>query len=200
MTHAAAAALLRNAHLGPSGKPQADSPFAIDLSSRRVREAQRLLDGVRQGQPLGALLGYRFERSLHDLGFEVRHRALARGSRRWTSASATTAGAHRGPRGQQCRGRPRAGADLAGNRGLADSLADKRSCRPPTADQVRPRPRLDALVDAIDGLSDALAAEAAYQMARGNSSRLGSTLARSPAARTAAGAGGRARCRAAAPR
>ena len=35
---------------------------------------------------------------------------------------------------------------------------------------------LDALVDAIDGLSDALTAEAAYQMARGNTSRLASTL------------------------
>ena len=38
--HAATAALLRNAHLGASGAPQVDSPFAIDLSSRRVREAQ----------------------------------------------------------------------------------------------------------------------------------------------------------------
>ena len=66
MTHAATAALLRNAHLGPSGVPQPDGPFAIELSSRRVREASRLLDGVRQGQPLGALLGYRVERLLHE--------------------------------------------------------------------------------------------------------------------------------------
>ena len=43
-------------------------PFAIDLSSRRVREASWLLDGVREGQPLAALLGYRFERRLHELG------------------------------------------------------------------------------------------------------------------------------------
>ena len=66
MTHAATAALLRNAHLGPSGVPAATGPFAIELSSRRVREASRLLDGVRQGQPLGALLGYRVERLLHE--------------------------------------------------------------------------------------------------------------------------------------
>src|SRR5262249_54764617 len=71
LTHAAAAALLRNAHLGASGRPAPDSPFAIDLSSRRVREAERLLDGLRQGQPLGALLGYRVERSLHDLGLDT---------------------------------------------------------------------------------------------------------------------------------
>src|SRR5262249_37090652 len=71
LTHAAAAALLRNAHLGASGAPTPDSPFAIDLSSRRLREAERLLDGIRQGQPLGALLGYRIERLLHDLGLDT---------------------------------------------------------------------------------------------------------------------------------
>src|SRR5262245_52666377 len=66
MAHAAAAALLRNSHLGPSGVPKPDGPFAIELSSRRVRESGRLLEGVRQGQPLGALLGYRVERLLHE--------------------------------------------------------------------------------------------------------------------------------------
>jgi hypothetical protein len=40
------------------------SAFAVDLSSARVRGALELLEGVRAGQPLGALLGYRIERSL----------------------------------------------------------------------------------------------------------------------------------------
>src|SRR6476646_920193 len=70
LTHASAAALLHNAHLGAANTPQPNSPFAIDLSSRRVREASRLLDGVREGQPLGALLGYRIERSLHDAALD----------------------------------------------------------------------------------------------------------------------------------
>jgi len=43
-----------------------DAPFSITLSSWSSREAAALLDGIRQGQPLGALLGYRFERSLHE--------------------------------------------------------------------------------------------------------------------------------------
>ena len=38
----------------------------MNLTSERLREAAWLLDGVRQGQPLGALLGYRFERALHE--------------------------------------------------------------------------------------------------------------------------------------
>src|SRR5262249_44017570 len=47
-----------------------DSPFAVDLSSDRVHRAKWLLDGVRQGQPLAALLGYRFERALHEQGLD----------------------------------------------------------------------------------------------------------------------------------
>lgn len=42
------------------------SAFAVNLSSRRVRLAQELLEGVANGQPVGALLGYRFERHLND--------------------------------------------------------------------------------------------------------------------------------------
>jgi hypothetical protein len=38
----------------------------LDLSSARVRTARRLLEGVRSGQPLGALLGYELERALQD--------------------------------------------------------------------------------------------------------------------------------------
>ena len=65
MTHAATAAVLRSGFLS---QPDEDGPLAVDLSSRRVRLAQALLDGVRNGQPLGALLGYRAERDLQDRG------------------------------------------------------------------------------------------------------------------------------------
>lgn len=61
-SHASTAAILRNAYL-TRGRAE---EVAIDLSSRRVRRALALLDGVRQGQPAGAVLGYWFERSLHD--------------------------------------------------------------------------------------------------------------------------------------
>jgi hypothetical protein len=63
--HAAASAVMRSAYLSNygSGGPNA---FSIDLTSTRVREAMQLLDGVRGGQPLGALLGYQFERALHQ--------------------------------------------------------------------------------------------------------------------------------------
>ncbi|HEX2442261.1 MAG TPA: hypothetical protein VHT71_28370, partial [Methylomirabilota bacterium] len=61
---AATAAVLRSGYL--AHRREQDSPLAVDLSSRRVRLALALLDGVRAGQPLGAVLGYRFERGLHE--------------------------------------------------------------------------------------------------------------------------------------
>jgi hypothetical protein len=69
MSQAAAAAVLRSGFLAGTGE-DGTHPFAIDLRSDRVRLAQWLLDGVREGQPLGALLGYRFERSLHERGLD----------------------------------------------------------------------------------------------------------------------------------
>ena len=67
LAHATTAAMLRSgwhAH----GTDDQLSPVAVNLDSARVRTASWLLDGVRQGQDLGDLLGYRFERALHDLG------------------------------------------------------------------------------------------------------------------------------------
>lgn len=63
-SHAAATAVLRNAYRTRSGEQSAQ--FAIDLSSRRVRKALALLDAVREGQALGAILGYQMERGLHE--------------------------------------------------------------------------------------------------------------------------------------
>ncbi|WP_133244903.1 hypothetical protein [Caulobacter radicis] len=64
LAHAATAAVLRSGYLAHADK--AENSFAVDLSSARVRSALWLLDGVRQGQPMAALLGYRFERGLHE--------------------------------------------------------------------------------------------------------------------------------------
>jgi hypothetical protein len=62
LNHAATAAVLRNAYVANDGR------LAVDLSSRRVRLALEIIDGMRNGQSLGALLGYQFERHVHDHG------------------------------------------------------------------------------------------------------------------------------------
>ncbi|WP_405057102.1 hypothetical protein OG474_30745 [Kribbella sp. NBC_01505] len=63
--HATTAAVLRAGYMA-NGKPETPGAFAVNLTSERVRLALNLLDGLRQGQSLSALLGYRFERGLHD--------------------------------------------------------------------------------------------------------------------------------------
>ena len=63
------AALLRNAHLAHGGED--DDPFAITITSQRVRLAQRVFDGVRAGRSLGAVLGYLVERDLHERGLDA---------------------------------------------------------------------------------------------------------------------------------
>jgi hypothetical protein len=181
LAQASTAALLRNAHLGATGIPQANGPFAIDLSSRRVREAARLLEGVRQGQPLGALLGYRFERRLHDLKldrFIARLRALAPLVVRAHDVASPSAAAP--------------SVESVGANNVVDGLVLLRRWQEEAAivqaaingaAGIPPDPsapavviELNALAEAVDGLSDALTAESAYQMVRGNTSRLGATL------------------------
>lgn len=62
---AATAAILRNAFA--SGRAAgSNEQFAINLRSDRVRLAISFLEGMRNGQTLSALLGYQFERGLHD--------------------------------------------------------------------------------------------------------------------------------------
>ena len=64
LAHAVSAALLRSGRQSH----RAEDAFDLDMSSARVREALKLLEGVAAGQPLAALLGYRIERKLTDAG------------------------------------------------------------------------------------------------------------------------------------
>jgi hypothetical protein len=66
LTQASTAAVLRSGYLSEKRAGGSGEALAVDLSSARVRQAEWLLEGVRQGQSLGALLGYRFERGLHE--------------------------------------------------------------------------------------------------------------------------------------
>jgi hypothetical protein len=65
MNHAVAAAVLRSGYLA-NATPSDPGVFSVRLSSERVRRALEILDGMRGGQSLGELLGYRFERGLHE--------------------------------------------------------------------------------------------------------------------------------------
>lgn len=61
-------ALLRNAHLAHGGGT--DTPFAVSLTSERVRLARTVFDGVRAGRSVNVVLGYLVERDLHEHGLD----------------------------------------------------------------------------------------------------------------------------------
>ena len=65
LTHAETAAVLRSGYLA-NATPSNPDTMSVNLSSDRVRLALSILEGIRNGQSLGALLGYQFETGLHD--------------------------------------------------------------------------------------------------------------------------------------
>ncbi len=64
LAQAASVAVLRSARL--SHRDAQGRLFDLDLTSKRVRQALHVLEGMGAGQRLAALLGYRFERSLQE--------------------------------------------------------------------------------------------------------------------------------------
>jgi hypothetical protein len=150
MAHATTAALLR-AGWQAHGSDAAGSPLAVDLRSDRVRTASWLLDGVRQGQLLGDLLGYRFERSLHDRGADgqirpVRQRVLAAAGRPDAAPS-----------------RPVDGI------ALLDLYRHRRDSLGPVDGAVSGA--LEELEAAFDAVSDVALFESVHQLAAGNHER-----------------------------
>jgi hypothetical protein len=65
LNHAVAAAVLRNGYISDAS-PQNRQTMAVNLTSDRVRTAMSMIEGIRAGQSLSSLLGYQFERGLHD--------------------------------------------------------------------------------------------------------------------------------------
>ncbi|WPB83880.1 hypothetical protein [Sediminicoccus rosea] len=65
LDHAVTAAILRSAYMSAESDAER-AAVGVNLSSERVRAGLALMDGMRTGQSLAALLGYRFERALHD--------------------------------------------------------------------------------------------------------------------------------------
>jgi len=194
LAQAATVAVLRSGHLTHSDDANKDL-LAIDLSSARVRLAERLLDGVRQGQPLGALLGYRFERRLQDatppLGqFIPFFRELAplvarkdpQTNDQATPLSVESIAANNVVDGLllQRKWEPIKNLALPANAptqrlaALFSGLKDK-----PVFDQNQSnviQAELNSLDDSVDALSDALLAETVHHTVLGNPLRTASTL------------------------
>jgi hypothetical protein len=156
--HAATAAVLRagfDSHLDAR-------TLAVNLESRRVRVATALAEGVRNGQSIGALLGYRFERGLHDAGQD----ALIEGLRQDHPLPLLPG---------QDEGGPGAREAIAA-RNVVDGLdlyRNQDAVRAQFAGNGTIASLLDDLTDAMDAFGDLLLAESVHHLVGGNPLRAG---------------------------
>jgi hypothetical protein len=162
LQHAATAAVLRSGFRAHRG----DRTLAVKLDSRRARTARWLLGGVRRGQELGSLLGYRFERALHDAGhdeliddFRIRYPLPlspepepedAAKSNLWGRSSKAVAA-----------------------RNVVDGMALARDADNAKKISEDTEPMVADLVDALDAVGDLLLAESVHHLVGGNAMRAG---------------------------
>lgn len=66
INHAVTAAVLRSAYKANYSEEDINNRLSVNISSARVRMALNLIDGIKNGLPVGAVLGFQFERGLHE--------------------------------------------------------------------------------------------------------------------------------------
>lgn len=179
MDHAAAAAVLRNGCLTRSGERGMQN--AVNLSSERVRTALSLLDAVREGQPLGAVLGYRFERGLHE-----GHRPLELARfieplrRRFPLVAHKAAESDDLPDVVAARnvvdGKALRDAWKNGSLDLGHADFHNNGQPPSLAERAAVRTELQHLEDTVDAVADLLTAESVYQTVSGNTAGANASL------------------------
>ncbi len=195
LAQASAVAILRSAHLAHAGadKLKPNDLLAVDLSSERVRLASWLLDGVRQGQPLGALLGYRFERRLQEAKvpeFIATFRELAplvagKLNQPGPGVAVEAVAANNVVDGLALMRRWQKGKSAQPPQWTSDTIpfggSVGQKTKLPPFDPNNPKfkalqAELNLLEQSVDAVSDALMAESVYQIVRGNPLRAANTI------------------------
>lgn len=171
--HATTAAILRSAHLARSD--QDAKGLAVDLSAARVRAAKALLEGMRAGQPLAGMLGYRWERGLRDLGISYASYILPVRQAHPLPEARGPQDAHTGPiEAMAARnvadGLALAQLDTAGRSALLAAANVTASHAPQVLRE------LDRLVESLDALGDLLLAEGVFQAVQGNPERAAAAM------------------------
>jgi hypothetical protein len=178
LPQAASAAVLRSGYLSHADSAQPQT-FAVDLSSARMRAALALMQGVRSGQSIAALLGYQLERGLHEghPGVELdQYISVLRDRFPLVSGRLTDTP-------------PGTSVDTVEARNVVDGLAlveatvtqaypygigGLPSAGTPESDAIAAE--IDRAHDALDAVSDLLLAESVHQAVQGNLARTQATI------------------------
>ena len=178
LPQACTAAVLRNAYLSHATREEPDL-FSVNLSSARVRVARTFIEGIRNGQSMAALLGYEFERGLHERhpGVELdQYRYVLRDRFPYVAGKLTEI-------------QVGVNADVVEARNVVNGL----DLLEQTADRIYPyglaglpnagtteanavSEEIDRLRDGLDAVSDLLLAESVHQAVAGNMERTKASL------------------------
>ena len=177
LQHATTASVLRSGWLSHGAGP--DTPMAVDLSSARARDASELLDGVRNGLGLGELLGYRFERGLHEGHPGVELDAYINGFR---ELAPLVAGKQPGTEAPGAQPTAQAAPAVVDGLKLLDLWRTRTAKLVKLLDTIGPvgsqartaaEAELQALAEAVDSVADAAMAEGLHHLLQGNLERAG---------------------------
>lgn len=180
VNHAVTAAILRSAYQQTEAEI-----FQVNLSSERVRKAKDYIDGIRGGVDLPVLLGYEFERCLHDIDPALNQylpairQAFPLVANQLESASdngnaAIEQLAARNLVDGLALTQAVEAAKEAGHMNYPFGITSLPSPNANVSDQVNRA--LARIEDSLDGLGDLALAEGVYQAAMGNFERSGSMM------------------------
>ena len=181
LAQAKAAAVVHSAYLTHDYGPDVPNPARINLTSARVRQALQIIEGMREGQPLGALLGYQFERELTERG-------RAEYIDEFRKAFPIVANKERGPEDGKA-------VEAVAARNVVDGLALARSWQEPDPSSSEEgalsefrspaendeeksdvRQAFDSVCGSLDAVADLMLYEGVYHAAQGNYARAGAAL------------------------
>ena len=174
LNHATAAGVLFAGYRANAKKGNSER-YEVNLSSDRVRRALHLYQGVQNDQPIEALLGYQFERALHE---------------RTTATPATNLnqyiyelrekfpieGASLPPAGSEAQENVPVYPVVNGLSLIEAKRSDLLGLGIPSADVDILQEEIDRLDDAVDAIGDLLTAETAYQLVQGKMDRTAGVL------------------------
>ena len=157
---AVALSVFKNSFLA-HGQEVESNPFTINLTSDRIQKSQFLLDGIRQGQQLEALLGYQLERHFHEINLHEEIHALREAFPLYENATGNSTGF----------------VNLSVIDGLK-AIKNKENLPAQINNKVKEtvKKQIEKLEDTMDGSLDTLFYEAGYQVTQGNLSQAAAAL------------------------
>lgn len=183
LNHVVTAAVMRAGHAAHNDDTTIGKSMAIRLNSDRVRTALYYLEGIRSGQGLSSLLGYQFERGLHErqsnvVGLDAYIDELREKYPLVSSVTAPT------PNGMNQFAQARMVTDglTLAQRAIDNSNGNWYDGLPNiyssgfTTDGLQIKEEVDKIVSDLESISDLLLSESVFQVTRGNHERAGSVI------------------------